>query len=92
VNLRIIRQPEKKEKNMRKVKISLDSFEKIKDFINISYQLDYDLKLISGRYIANGKSIMGIFNLDLSGPIEVNIIDKKLGPYYYPKELESFII
>ncbi len=74
---------------MNQIRISLDTFEKIKKFVNITYHLEYDLDLISGRYVVDGKSIMGIFSLDLSRPIEVNIIGKK---GYYPKELEEFII
>lgn len=58
---------------MKRIKIYL--FDKIKDFINVTYQLDCKLNLTSGRYVVNGTSILGIFNLDLSTPIEVNIIN-----------------
>lgn len=58
---------------MKKVMISLNSIDAIKNFVNIASKLDCDLDLISGRYVIDGKSIMGIFSLDLSNPIEMNI-------------------
>ena len=73
---------------MKHVTILLDTFEKIKKFVNIAYQLDYELDLISGRYVVDGKSIIGIFSLDLSRPIEVRIFRDM---DQCPKELEEFI-
>ena len=61
-------------------------------FINTTYSMDCDLNLTSGKYVVNGKSIMGIFSLDLSKPIEVNIVGDNGNTKYYPKELEAFII
>jgi hypothetical protein len=74
---------------MKKITIYLDTFDKIKKYLNISYRLDYDLKLISGIYIVDGKSIMGIFGLDLTKPIIVDMLNNK---NIYPKELEEFMI
>ena len=53
--------------------ISLDSIEKIKSFVNTIAVYPYDFDLASGRYIVDAKSIMGIFSLDLSKPIDLNI-------------------
>ena len=58
---------------MKTVKISLNSIEKVKSFVNTISQYDYDFDLISGRYVIDAKSIMGIFSLDLSKPIDLNI-------------------
>lgn len=58
---------------MTSVKISLDSIEKVKSFVNSISKFDCDFDLVSGRYIIDAKSIMGIFSLDLSRPIELNI-------------------
>lgn len=51
--------------------IKLDTVDKIKDFCNKTFKIDFELDLHSGRYIIDGKSIMGIFSLDLSKKIEV---------------------
>ncbi|MBQ9512533.1 MAG: HPr family phosphocarrier protein [Lachnospiraceae bacterium] len=58
---------------MKTVKISLNSIDKVKSFVNDIAQFDYDFDLVSGRYVIDAKSIMGIFSLDLSKPIDLNI-------------------
>lgn len=58
---------------MTTVKISLNSIDKVKSFVNEITKFDSDFDLISGRYVIDAKSIMGIFSLDLSKPIELSI-------------------
>lgn len=58
---------------MRTVQISLNSIDKVKSFVNDINKFDYDFDLVSGRYVIDAKSIMGIFSLDLSKPIDLNI-------------------
>ena len=58
---------------MKTVKISLNSIDKVKSFVNDITKFDYDFDLVTGRYVIDAKSIMGIFSLDLSKPIDLNI-------------------
>lgn len=58
---------------MKTVQISLNSIGKVKSFVNVITQFEYDFDLISGRYVIDAKSIMGIFSLDLSKPIDLAI-------------------
>ena len=58
---------------MKTVKISLNSIDKVKSFVNDITRFDCDFDLVSGRYVIDAKSIMGIFSLDLSKPIDLNI-------------------
>ena len=58
---------------MKTVKISLNSIDKVKSFVNDITKFDVDFDLVSGRYVIDAKSIMGIFSLDLSQPIDLNI-------------------
>ncbi|MCR4673393.1 MAG: HPr family phosphocarrier protein [Lachnospiraceae bacterium] len=58
---------------MKTVKISLNSIDKVKSFVNTISQFDSDFDLISGRYVIDAKSIMGIFSLDLSQNIDLTI-------------------
>lgn len=58
---------------MKTVKISLNSIDKVKTFVNDITKFDNDFDLVSGRYVIDAKSIMGIFSLDLSKPINLNI-------------------
>ena len=57
---------------MKTVKISLNSIDKVKSFVNDITKFDYDFDLVSGRYVIDAKSIMGIFSLDLSKPLVLN--------------------
>ncbi len=59
---------------MKTVQISLNSIDKVKSFVNKITKFDYDFDLVSGRYVIDAKSIMGIFSLDLSKPIDLNIL------------------
>ena len=49
--------------------VRLNSIEQVKAFVNITMSKDYDVDLTQGKYIVNGKSIMGIFSLDLTLPM-----------------------
>lgn len=58
---------------MKELKIYIDSVEKVKEFINIVSKVDAILDVVSGRYVVDGKSIMGLFSLDLSKEITLKI-------------------
>ncbi|MFT4104425.1 MAG: HPr family phosphocarrier protein [Lacrimispora sp.] len=58
---------------MKTIRISLNSIDKVKSFVNDLTKFDADFDLVSGRYVIDAKSIMGIFSLDLSKPIDLNI-------------------
>ena len=58
---------------MKTVRVCLDSIDKVKGFVNDIIRFNTDFDLISGRYVIDAKSIMGIFSLDLSKPIELTI-------------------
>ena len=58
---------------MKTVQISLNSIDIVKSLVNAITQYEYDFDLISGRYVIDAKSIMGIFSLDLSKPIDLAI-------------------
>ena len=74
---------------MKTVRVCLDSIDKVKGFVNDISRFNTDFDLISGRYVIDAKSIMVIFSLDLSKPIELTIhesdeideILKALQPY-----------
>ena len=53
------------------VKISLNSIDKVKSFVNDLTKFDSDFDLVSGRYVIDAKSIMGIFSLDLTHPLDL---------------------
>ena len=58
---------------MKTVTISLNSIDKVKAFVNDITKFDSDFDLVSGRYVIDAKSIMGIFSVDLSKAVDLRI-------------------
>ena len=56
---------------MLKARISLHSIDKVKSFVNDISGFNAEFDLVSGRYVIDAKSIMGIFSLDISKPIDL---------------------
>lgn len=54
---------------MFQTNIQLSTIDRVKDFVNAISDFDFGVDLVSGKYCVNGKSIMGIFSLDLAKPI-----------------------
>ena len=55
--------------------IKLNSITDVKEFVNITFKAENDVDLICGKYHIDGKSIMGIFSLELDRPIEMEMSD-----------------
>lgn len=58
---------------MHTVQIYLNSIDKVKAFVDSVNTFNTEFDLISGRFVIDAKSILGIFSLDLSKPINLNI-------------------
>ena len=56
---------------MYKTSVSLTNIDDIKKFVSIANEFPFEIDLVSGRYIINAKSIMGIFSLDTTRGIEL---------------------
>lgn len=59
------------------MRIVLRSVNDIKDFVNIVSKFSDDVDVSSSRSIVDAKSIMGLFSLDLSKPVEVTTAGKE---------------
>lgn len=55
--------------------IKLPSIDVVKKFVNNLSKMNGDFDLVSGRYVIDAKSIMGIFSLDLTKPLQLNIAE-----------------
>lgn len=75
---------------MSKTTVSLQAINDVKEFVNIVMRYDFDIDLVSGRYAVDAKSIMGIFSLDLSKPIELNAHTDNAEDFL--KAIEKFIV
>ena len=58
---------------MKSVNIKLSLAENVKTFVNMVNRYPYDMDLRAGRHVVDAKSILGIFSLDLSKPITLEI-------------------
>ncbi len=59
--------------NMKSIKISLEKAASVKTFVAITLNYPFEILLKSGKYVVDAKSILGIFSLDLSQPVTVEI-------------------
>ena len=75
---------------MKTFDILLSSINDIKAFVNIVNKYNFDVDLTSGRYVVDAKSIMGIFSLNLSKPIKVEVHSDDCQSFM--DEVERFII
>ena len=75
---------------MKSVSIRLSTIADVRDFVNIVSKSDVDIDLQSGRYVVDGKSIMGIFSLDLLSPITLTAHSDEADELM--AELDRFII
>ena len=75
---------------MNKAKVMLGTINDVKNFVTVVTQCDYDVDLISGRYAVDAKSIMGIFSLDLSQPIELEAHTDDASAFF--AQIKEFIV
>lgn len=75
---------------MKTFNILLSSINDVKEFVNIVSAYEFDVDLTSGRYVVDAKSIMGIFSLDLSKPIKVDIRSEEESVEKFVASLEKF--
>ena len=76
---------------MKTINISLDSIEKVKGFVNTIAICEGDFDLTSNRYVVDAKSIMGIFSLDLTKTLKLDIHNDTVADEIMPK-LEAYIV
>ena len=55
--------------------VLLTSVADVKDFVDAAMTYPHDVDVLTGRYVVNGKSIMGLFSIDLSRPVMVRLAE-----------------
>lgn len=64
--------------------------DEVKDFVNIVNEFDFDVDLVSGRYVVDAKSLMGIFSLQLAKPVSMRVFAEDTQEL--EQKLEKFIV
>lgn len=67
-----------------------EQYYRCKEFVNITFKAENDVDLICGKYHIDGKSIMGIFSLELDRPIEMEMSDADMEKL--KSQFEKFMI
>ena len=75
---------------MKTTTIMLNTINDVKLFVNTVAKYDFDVDLVSGRYVIDAKSIMGIFSLDLSKPIQLEAHSDDCDAFF--EEIKDFIV
>ncbi|MBP3721248.1 MAG: HPr family phosphocarrier protein [Clostridia bacterium] len=74
---------------MKTVQIRLSLVENVNRFVNIVGRYPFDMDLRAGRHVVDAKSILGIFSLDLSRPITLEIYQDDCGDLL--QEIQPFV-
>lgn len=74
---------------MTTVFLRFHSVNEVRDFVEIVNHYSYPVDLVEDRFVVDGKSIMGIFSLNLQAPVEAHIHTDDPGPIL--AELERFM-
>ena len=75
---------------MKTVMIRLSLVENVNKFVNIVGRYPYEMDLRAGRHVVDAKSILGIFSLDLSRPITLEIYHDDCDELL--KEIQPFVV
>ena len=75
---------------INKLIVNIDAIDKVKEFCNLCLKCAEEVSVYSGRYIVSGKSIMGLFSLDLSKPVEVEFYGDI--PDEIKEDMKKFIV
>lgn len=57
----------------KELMLVLNTIEKVKKFVNEANKFNSDIDVIRGRYTIDGKSMLGIFTIDLTFPVKIRI-------------------
>ena len=75
---------------MKTVQIRLSLVENVNRFVNIVGRYPFDMDLRAGRHVVDAKSILGIFSLDLSRPITMEIYEDNCDDLL--KDIQPFMV
>lgn len=82
----------KEECVVKEFKVLLSSVVDLKEFVGITGGYSFEIDLVSGRYIVDAKSIMGILSLDLTKPINVEVHREGADADKFYTQVKKFIV
>ena len=76
---------------MKSIYIKLTTVDDVYTLVKSLLAFDGDVDLVSGRCIVDGRSLLGIFSLDLTKPVELVFHDEEKAPELY-ELLKKFVV
>ena len=75
--------------NMIQKILIIDTLQKVKDFLSITQYFTEEVTVTRGKYVVDGKSLLGLYSLNLSLPITViyHDIDEEKGKQFSQFEI-----
>ena len=73
-------------------KIQFNAVNEIKEFVNLTTRQPFDIDLIAGRYVADAKSILSVFGLDLGSEVTLGIHATEAEAQEYLAQIEKFLV
>ncbi|MBQ4396403.1 MAG: HPr family phosphocarrier protein [Clostridia bacterium] len=73
-------------------KIQFNAVNEIKEFVNLTTRQPFDIDLIAGRYVADAKSILSVFGLDLGSEVTLGIHATEAEAQEYLTQIEKFLV
>lgn len=77
---------------MKSIMVRLRSIEDVKKFVGIMARFKGYFDLVSGRYVVDAKSVMGIFSMDLSKNLELRILETNEQEKEILAAIEPFLV
>ncbi|MCX7614327.1 MAG: HPr family phosphocarrier protein [Clostridiales bacterium] len=77
---------------MKSIKVHLSYIDDVKKIVESANHMKCDVDLVSGRYVIDAKSIMGIFSLDFSKPITLEIHGNDEEADNFIKEIKDYVV
>lgn len=77
---------------VKKTSIQFEKIDQVEKFVKIASKYDFDITLTQGKYKVSGKSLMGVFSLDISNPITVVVESNDKSATAFENEIEEYII
>lgn len=77
---------------MKEFQVHLNSINDVRAFVTAASMVSCDIDVLSGRYLVDAKSIMGLFSLDLSQPVTIQIHSDHSGQDSFVKAIQDLIV
>lgn len=77
--------------NEKKFTVRIDTIGKVKEFVRLVSAHNTDTELRSGRFVVDAKSIMGIFSLNISEPVEMRVYGDEDDIEKLEQDIKQFI-